>query len=147
MTSGLDYDAALQAVRDRLSHGGAEAVVAYLAEAFPHYSWVGIYWVEGGDLVLGPWKGPQATEHTRIPIGTGICGAAAATGRTEVVDDVSRDPRYLACFPSTRSEIVVPISRAGRVIGEIDIDSDRPAAFGPDDRRFLEAVAALLAAA
>jgi len=147
MASEVDYDAALQAVRDRLAHGGAEAVVAYLAEAFPHYSWVGIYWVEGGELVLGPWKGPQPTEHTRIPVGTGICGAAAAIGRTEVVDDVSRDPRYLACFPSTRSEIVVPISRAGRVIGEIDIDSDRLAAFGPDDRRFLEAVAALIAAA
>ncbi len=147
VASEVDYNGALKAVRDRLSRGGVEAVVAYLAEAFPHYSWVGIYWVEGGDLVLGPWAGPRATEHTRIPIGTGICGAAAATGRTEVVDDVSQDPRYLACFPSTRSEIVVPIRRAGRVIGEIDIDSDRPAAFGPDDRRFLEAVAALIAAA
>jgi L-methionine (R)-S-oxide reductase len=112
-----------------------------LHDAFDHYSWVGIYLVEGGELVLGPWKGPQATEHDRIRIGEGICGAAAATGRTEVVDDVEADPRYLACFPSTRSEIVVPIRYEGRVVGEIDIDSDRPAAFTEEDRDFLERVA------
>ena len=80
--------------------------------------------------MLGPWKGPQATEHVRIPIGEGICGAAAASGVTEVVDDVNADDRYLACFVSTRSEIVVPIAYEGRVVGEIDIDSDEPAAFG-----------------
>ena len=73
--------------------------------------------------------------------------AAAASGRTEVVDDVSADPRYLVCFPSTRSEIVVSIVRDGRVIGELDIDSDRFAAFGPEDQRLLEGVAALIAAA
>ena len=77
----------------------------------------------------------------RIPVGQGICGAAAASGETEIVDDVNADQRYLACFPSTRSEIVVPIAHAGRVVGEIDIDSDRPAAFGEDDRAFLERVA------
>ena len=76
-------------------------------------------------------EGPAATEHARIPIGQGICGAAAASGRTEIVDDVNADDRYLACFPSTRSEIVVPIAYEGRVVGEIDIDSDRPAAFCP----------------
>ena len=94
--------------------------------------------------MLGPWKGPEATEHVRIPVGQGICGAAAATGRTEVVDDVNADPRYLSCFPSTRSEIVVPIGHEGRVVGEIDIDSDRPAAFGEDDRALLERVALLI---
>jgi L-methionine (R)-S-oxide reductase len=65
---------------------------------------------------------------------------------TEIVDDVNADDRYLACFPSTRSEIVVPIVYEGRVVGEIDIDSDRPAAFGPDDRKFLERVALLISA-
>jgi L-methionine (R)-S-oxide reductase len=94
--------------------------------------------------VLGPWQGPEATEHVRIPVGEGICGAAAATGVTEVVDDVNADPRYLACFPSTRSEIVVPISYEAQVVGEIDIDSDRPAAFDADDREFLESVAVLI---
>jgi GAF domain-containing protein len=118
--------------------------VEELHDRFDHYSWVGIYLVEGGDLVLGPWKGPQATEHVRIPVGQGICGAAAATGRTEIVDDVNADERYLACFASTRSEIVVPIAFEGRVVGEIDIDSDKPAAFTDADREFLERVAALL---
>jgi L-methionine (R)-S-oxide reductase len=107
---------------------------------------VGIYLVEGDDLVLGPWKGPQATEHVRIPVGQGICGAAAATGRTEIVDDVNADDRYLACFLSTRSEIVVPISYEGRVVGEIDIDSDQLAAFTDEDRAFLERVAVLISA-
>jgi L-methionine (R)-S-oxide reductase len=125
--------------------GGLQAAVELLHERCEDYSWIGIYLVEGDDLVLGPWRGPQATEHVRIPVGQGVCGAAAASGRTEIVDDVNADPRYLACFPSTRSEIVVPIAREGRVVGEIDIDSDRPAAFGEEDRVFLEHVAELLA--
>jgi L-methionine (R)-S-oxide reductase len=143
------YRSALEAV-DRIVNREAEAdevlrrVVELLHDRFTHYSWVGIYLIEGGDLVLGPWKGPQATEHVRIPIGEGICGAAAATGRTEVVDDVNADARYLACFPSTRSEIVVPISYERRVVGEIDIDSDAPAAFGEADRAFLERVALII---
>jgi GAF domain-containing protein len=121
--------------------------VDLLQDTFAHYSWVGVYLVEGDDLVLGPWKGPEATEHTRIPIGHGICGAAAATGHTEVVADVSGDERYLACFPSTRSEIVVPIlapMQPTRVIGEIDIDSVEPGAFDDADRAFLEHVARMV---
>jgi L-methionine (R)-S-oxide reductase len=124
--------------------GSLQELANLLHDRVDHYSWVGIYLVEGDDLVLGPWKGPEATEHVRIPVGQGVCGAAAASGQTEVVDDVNADPRYLACFPSTRSEIVVPISREGRVVGEIDIDSDRPAAFGEADREFLERVAELI---
>jgi L-methionine (R)-S-oxide reductase len=144
------YTDALEALENLLGREGeADHVlletVEVLHDGFEHYSWVGIYLIEGDDLVLGPWKGPQATQHVRIPVGQGICGAAAATGRTEVVDDVNEDERYLACFPSTRSEIVVPISYEGRVVGEIDIDSDRPAAFGPEDRAFLERVAELVA--
>jgi L-methionine (R)-S-oxide reductase len=121
-----------------------ELVVRELKARVAHYSWIGIYWVDGSDLVLGPWLGPEATEHVRIPIGQGICGAAAASGQTEIVDDVNADPRYLACFPSTRSEIVVPIAYEGRVVGEIDIDSDEPAGFTDDDRAFLERVATLI---
>ncbi|MDQ4030258.1 MAG: GAF domain-containing protein, partial [Actinomycetota bacterium] len=119
-------------------------IVAVLHDRFERYSWVGIYLVEDGELVLGPWQGPQPTEHVRITIGRGICGAAAASGRTEVVDDVDSDPRYLACFPSTRSEIVVPIAYEGKIVGEIDIDSDEPAAFDEADREFLERVALLV---
>ena len=145
----MSHSGALEAI-DRIVNRGGEAddvlraVVDVLHDQFDDYSWLGIYLVEGDDLVLGPWKGPEATEHVRIPVGQGICGAAAATGRTEVVDDVNADPRYLACFPSTRSEIVVPIVHDGRVVGEIDIDSDRPAAFGEDDRALLERVALLI---
>jgi L-methionine (R)-S-oxide reductase len=146
-----DYSGALETV-DRILNRENEAdevlrqTVEVLHDRFDHYSWVGIYLVEDDDLVLGPWKGPAATEHVRIPIGQGVCGAAAASGRTELVDDVNDDDRYLACFPSTRSEIVVPIAYEGRVVGEIDIDSDRPAAFGPEDQEFLERVALLISA-
>ena len=141
-----DYTGALEAV-DRIVNRESEAdevlrqTVEVLHDRFDHYSWVGIYLVEGDDLVLGPGKGPQATEHVRIPVGQGVCGAAAASGQTEVVDDVNADPRYLACFPSTRSEIVVPIAHERRVVGEIDIDSDQAAAFGGGDREFLERIA------
>lgn len=149
MTGADDYRSALEAL-DRILNRESEAdevlrqTVELLHDRFDAYSWVGIYLVEGDDLVLGPWKGPEATEHVRIPIGQGICGAAAASGRTEIVDDVNADERYLACFVSTRSEIVVPIAYEGRVVGEIDIDSDVPAAFGDADREFLERVAALV---
>jgi L-methionine (R)-S-oxide reductase len=150
MSSTVDtYRGALEAV-DRIVNREAEAddvlrkTVEVLHDRVDHYSWVGIYLVEGDDLVLGPWAGPQATEHVRIPVGQGICGATAASGVTEVVDDVNADDRYLACFPSTRSEIVVPIAYESRVVGEIDIDSDVPAAFGDDDRAFLERVALLI---
>ena len=111
----------------------------------PHYHWVGIYLLEGNELILGPYVG-KPTPHTRIPLNQGICGAAASSGQTLIVDDVNADPRYLACSLETRSEIVVPIVREGRVLGEIDIDSDRPAAFTADDRALVESVAEILAA-
>ena len=144
----MDFGPALSEIRTIITEAPREApdrVVELLHDRFPHYDWVGIYWVEDRELVLGPWKGPAATEHTRIPIGKGVCGAAAASGRTEIVPDVSKDPRYLACFASTKSEIVVPIRAGTRVIGEIDIDGKELNAFGPSDRAFLETVAALLA--
>lgn len=119
--------------------------VELLHDRFDDYSWVGIYFVEGRELLLGPWKGPQATEHVRIPIGQGICGAAAVSGRTEIVDDVAADERYLACFLSTRSEIVVPVVDDGLVVAEIDIDSDQPHAFSAADQEFLERVATVIA--
>ena len=118
-------------------------VVSSLHKNFPNYNWVGIYRLEGESLVLGPFQG-KPTEHTRIPVGTGVCGAAAVSKKTEVVPDVQADVRYLACSLETRSEIVVPVIKGGAFWGEIDIDSDRPDAFGPDDVEFLEAVARLL---
>jgi L-methionine (R)-S-oxide reductase len=121
-----------------------ERVVAILKSEMPSYSWVGIYLLEGDELVLGPFLG-KPSPHTRIPLARGICGAAATEKQTIIVDDVNADPRYLACSLETRSEIVVPIMSGSHVLGEIDIDSDRPAAFDAEDKTLLEAVAALLA--
>jgi GAF domain-containing protein len=118
--------------------------VGLLKDGVPDYTWVGIYLLDGNELVLGPYVG-KPSPHTRIPLGRGICGAAAAEKTTIVVDDVNADSRYLACSIETKSEIVVPIMRGNEVLGEIDIDSDRTAAFGPRDRELLEPIAALLA--
>ncbi len=150
MTDGefLDYKSAEQAIKKLLETQPTpivlQKIVDVLYEGFEKYSWVGIYFVKGDVLVLGPWGGKQATEHTRIPLGRGVCGAAATSGKTELVDDVSKDRRYLSCFLSTRSEIVVPIKKSTMILGEIDIDSDRPSAFDTADVVFLEKVADML---
>lgn len=121
-----------------------QRVVSFLRKNFAHYNWVGIYMLEGDELVLTAWDGPEATQHVRIPIGKGICGLAAREKRTVIVGDVTAEPRYLACFPYTKSEIVVPIFKDSKVIGEIDIDSNTLHAFTEQDREFLEQVALLL---
>jgi L-methionine (R)-S-oxide reductase len=133
------------AVRASDSRKLMDGVARLLAAERPYYSWTGFYLMEGADaLVLGPYQG-KPSPHTRIPLNRGICGAAASTGESLVVDDVNADPRYLACSLETRSEIVVPIKRDGKVLGEIDIDSDRPAAFSSDDQRLLEEIAEIVA--
>ncbi len=110
----------------------------------PHYTWVGIYELQGADLVLTSWSGPSATQHVRIPAGQGICGAAITAKETVLVPDVSQDPRYLQCFLNTRSEIVVPVLKGPSAVAEIDIDSDQLASFTPTDQDFLTWVAAEL---
>ena len=119
-------------------------VVEYLYNKFEKYSWIGIYFVEGNELILGPWRGKQVTEHTKIPIGKGICGSAAKSGKTEIIPDVNADSRYLSCFVSTKSEIVVPIKKDEKILGEIDIDSDIKDAFSQIDKDFLEKIADML---
>ena len=114
--------------------------------SLPRYNWTGFYWLDPHDpqtLVLGAFVG-EPTPHVRIPVTQGICGAAVASGETVVVDDVHADPRYLSCSIKTKSEIVVPISAHGKVIGEIDIDSHSPAAFAEIDREFLEEVSGII---
>lgn len=123
----------------------AGEVVRHLRAGYPHYNWVGIYMVEGDVLRLWSWDGPAATEHVEIPLHAGVCGWAASTGQIANVPDVSKDPRYLACFLNTRSELVVPIRRGQTVYGEIDIDSDTLAAFDARDEAFLQQVGDLLA--
>ena len=126
------------------STGVMQKTVRLLKQEMPDYNWVGIYLLDGNELVLGPFAG-KPSPHTRIALGRGICGAAAAEKQTIIVDDVNKDPRYLACSLETRSEIVVPIMLNGQVLGEIDIDSDKLAAFGKSDQALLEQVAQHLA--
>jgi L-methionine (R)-S-oxide reductase len=118
-----------------------EGIARLLHEKMLKYNWVGFYMLEPGAnppmLALGHFQGAM-TPHTRIPLNQGICGAAASSGRTIVVDDVASDPRYLACSLETKSEIVVPIFARGNVAGELDIDSHLAAAFGPEDRELVE---------
>jgi GAF domain-containing protein len=142
----LDYILAETKIKDIISKSSnvLSDVVGFLYENFKHYSWIGIYIVKGDDLILDPWKGKQETEHTKIPIGKGICGSAAASGRTEIISDVHSDERYLACFVTTKSEIVVPIKKDGKILGEIDIDSDIKGAFTKEDKVFLEKIADML---
>lgn len=123
---------------------GMQETVSLLRSEVPHYSWVGIYLLDGEKLHLAAWDGPEATEHTCIDVGSGICGLAARTKETVIVDDVNARTEYLACFPSTKSEIVVPLMRGDVCLGEIDIDSDVPGAFTEADRAFLESAAAIL---
>ena len=118
--------------------------VQMLRESSDHFHWVGIYLVRGKDLVLEAYAGDEETEHVRIPIGQGICGSAAKEGETIVVPDVNKDPRYLMCFASTRSGIVVPIKGRNGVLGEIDIDSSRLSPFSLEDRETLEGAALIL---
>jgi len=119
------------------------AIVHLLHEKMLKYNWVGFYMLEKSEpmLALGPFEGAM-TPHTRIPLNQGICGAAASSGKTVVVDDVNSDPRYLACSLETKSEIVVPIFSKGEVVGELDIDSHFPAAFTAEDRELVEHCAA-----
>lgn len=121
-------------------------MVETIAARLSHYHWTGFYMLDPEDdqtLVLGPFVG-AATEHVRIPVSEGICGASVAQQATIIIDDVQSDPRYLACSLETRSEIVVPIWAQGRVVGEIDIDSHDRAAFTHEDQEFLEACAQMV---
>src|SRR5208282_6711561 len=117
-------------------------MVKLLHERMLKYNWVGFYMIEKDSdqpqmLVLGQFEGAM-TPHTRIPLHQGICGAAASSGKTVVVDDVAQDSRYLACSLETKSEIVVPVFVHGQVVGELDIDSHFPAAFKDEDRTLVE---------
>ena len=124
-----------------------KGITLVMSEEIPKYNWVGFYMIDAKSdppmLVLGHNQGAP-TPHTRIPLHQGICGAAASSGNTVVVDDVSQDPRYLSCSIETKSEIVAPVFKHGAVAGELDIDSHLPAAFTQEDRELVEYCAQLV---
>ena len=124
-----------------------QGMVKVLHHRMLKYNWVGFYMLEPGAeppvLVLGAFEGAM-TPHTRIPLNQGICGAAASSGRTVVVDDVTTDTRYLACSLETKSEIVVPIFAHGIVLGELDIDSHFHAAFTSEHQELVQHCAMLI---
>jgi GAF domain-containing protein len=132
-----------------ITAGEADAIAnmanaaALLWEYLPDINWVGFYRIIAGELVLGPFQGKVAC--IRIALGAGVCGTAAATGTSQVVDDVHAFPGHIACDAASAAELVVPIIVAGQVIGVLDIDSPTRARFDDQDRDGIEAIAALLA--
>ncbi|MDH5270835.1 MAG: GAF domain-containing protein [Candidatus Krumholzibacteria bacterium] len=125
------------------SRGAAAVLVTELKKRFERFAWVGVYRLSGDTLTLDEAEYVGAPpEHRRIHLSEGVCGAAASERVTQVVPDVCSDPRYLACSPTVKSEIVVPIFHRGTLIGVLDIDSESPDAFSDDDRRFLESLVA-----
>ena len=116
-------------------------VAAMLHETFGFW-WTGFYRVEGQELVLGPFQGPMAC--TRIKKGRGVCGTAWAEAQTQVVPDVDQFPGHIACSSASKSEIVVPVTMEGEIIGVLDIDSAELDTFDETDRRYLEYIVTLL---
>lgn len=122
-----------------------KAICTLLKENVPHYHWVGFYFADESKkrLTLGTFAG-EDTEHVTIPFGRGICGQAAERKETFTVQDVSKETNYLSCSLKVRSEIVIPIFKGSRIVGQLDIDSHDLSPFGQEDRLFLEEVCAIL---
>lgn len=127
---------------------GRQALLRYAADrirtAGAPYTSVYLYMLQGDDLVLEAHSG-RDTEHTRIPVGVGVCGTAVATGQDQNVPDVRAVENYLACNAFTRSELVVLIRRGKTILGQIDVDSDSADPFTPDEEAAVRAVADALA--
>jgi L-methionine (R)-S-oxide reductase len=123
--------------------GILDTAIRLIDDFSPNFDWSGFYMLQGNQLVVASYIGPE-TPHTVISLDSGICGAAALAKRSVVVDDVQSDPRFLACSITTRSEIVVPLMDGDTVLGEIDIDSNTPAFFTEEDRIMLEKIAEIV---
>ena len=130
----------LEGERDGLANCANTAALIY--HALPELNWAGFYFLRHDDLVLGPFQGKVAC--VRIPLGSGVCGTAAARRETVVVPDVHAFPGHIPCDADSRSEVVVPLIRGGTLLGVLDLDSPRPGRFDQDDVRGLEALAAVL---
>ena len=123
----------------------AANLAALVFHTLPDLNWAGFYWLKGGELVLGPFQGKPAC--VRIALGKGVCGAAAQSRRSIVVPDVHAFPGHIACDSASRSELVVPVIAAGRVVGVLDLDSPLPGRFDEEDARALESLVAGFVAA
>jgi L-methionine (R)-S-oxide reductase len=121
----------------------AQRVADVVREATGH-RWVGVYAVEEDQVVNLAWSGPGPPAHPRFPLGAGLTGAAIHERATVVSNDVANDPRYLTALETTGSEMVVPVLASDRVVGTLDVESDRIGAFGDEDRAALERIAAEL---
>jgi GAF domain-containing protein len=133
---------------DALTAGEADGIAnmanisALIWQFVPELNWAGFYRMVGGELILGPFQGKSAC--IRIPLTKGVCGAAARTGETQLVEDVHAFPGHIACDAASRSELVVPVIRGGAVIAVIDLDSPLAARFDAEDAKGIEALANLL---
>lgn len=142
------YDDLLSAA-DALTAGEPDPVAnmanlaALLWQFLPDLNWAGFYRMVDGELVLGPFQGKPAC--IRIPVGRGVCGAAAASRETQLVADVHAFPGHIACDAASASELVVPVIQDGALVGVIDLDSPRPARFDAEDAAGIERLAALIA--
>ena len=134
--------ALLHGEHDRIANAANLSALVY--NALPDLNWVGFYFFDGTELVVGPFQGQPAC--VRIPLDRGVCGAAASTGETQRVEDVEAFPGHIACDAASRSELVVPLFRDGALVGVFDLDSPLPARFDEDDQRGLEAIAATFVA-
>ncbi|MCD9045509.1 MULTISPECIES: GAF domain-containing protein [unclassified Luteimonas] len=131
--------ALLHGERDRVANAANLSALVY--HALPDLNWVGFYFFDGTELVVGPFQGQPAC--VRIPLDRGVCGAAARTRTTQRIDDVHAFPGHIACDAASRSELVVPLADGERLVGVFDIDSPQPARFDAEDQAGLEAVAAI----
>ncbi|MBN1487609.1 MAG: GAF domain-containing protein [Anaerolineae bacterium] len=152
MEERVDFGRLLPAIQEIVSGRGTRdekllAICQFLKNEVPYYNWVGFYLVEPGEeqvLVLGPFAGAP-TEHTKISFGQGICGQAAETENTFIIQDVSLETNYLSCSPDVKSEIVIPLFKGDQVVGELDIDSHLISPFTDQDQEFLEHISLLVA--
>jgi L-methionine (R)-S-oxide reductase len=133
-------EALFEGERDGLANAANFAALLY--QALPSLNWVGFYFLRGQELVLGPFQGKVAC--VRIALGRGVCGTAAARRETQVVPDVHAFPGHIACDAASRSEIVVPLLKDGKLLGVLDLDSPEPARFDEADRAGLERAAQVL---
>ena len=131
--------ALLHGERDRIANAANLSALVY--QALPDLNWVGFYFYDGTELVVGPFQGLPAC--VRIPLDKGVCGAAARTRQTQRIEDVHAFPGHIACDSASNSELVVPLVKDGRLIGVLDLDSPKLARFTADDQAGIEKLAAI----